>query len=192
MTAVLTRTLPPSVQEALKSVGYFCQDIDTTPTEKVNPYSVSGQGSRSFFIVLSLDGSVPPITSFGSWGGANPFEAKRDDLDTLEYNIPLGGAVIKGSKGDRVFATLYVNPQNVAPLLPIKTDLSPRQVKILTIIRGIKSAYRKEWYQTTFGGQPSPEEFATLQAKGLVKINKAGSISLTTEGKNACEGERVY
>lgn len=172
MTAVLIKTLPTSVQEALRGIGYWYRDINVVPAEKVSPSSVSGQGSRSFFTVLSLDGSVTPSTSFGSWGGSNPFEAKQADLDTTEYHIPLGGAVIKGNKGDKVFASLYVNPLNVAPLLPIKP------------------AYRKEWYERSIGTTPSQEEFLALQAKGLIKINKAGSVSITTDGKNACEGER--
>jgi len=190
MTAVLIKTLPTSVQEALRGIGYWYRDINVVPAEKVSPSSVSGQGSRSFFTVLSLDGSVTPSTSFGSWGGSNPFEAKQADLDTTEYHIPLGGAVIKGNKGDKVFASLYVNPLNVAPLLPIKTDLAPRQVKILAILRGIKPSFRKEWYERSIGTTPSQEEFLALQAKGLIKINKAGSVSITTDGKNACEGER--
>jgi hypothetical protein len=80
----------------------------------------------------------------------------------------------------------------MAPLLPAKVDLTERQLAILTIINGLKSSARAEYYTRLAGGGPTAAEFGALEGLGMVKINKVGSVSITTDGKNACAGRRVW
>jgi len=183
--AVLVRELPQSVQKALKQVGYGAKDIDVKPEETVSLMGVSGRGVQSFAIVINMATGKANV-SWGSWGGRNPNEKKGVDWDDKSYRIPTGGAVILGSRGGgrRVFATVYVHPDTMAPLLPQASGATEREKDILDHFVSLKPSYRKE-YMERMKPPVSPKELDDLVEKGFLKRNRAGATQITLNGKNA-------
>jgi hypothetical protein len=184
---VPTKELPQSVKDALKSVGYDRRDIGIVASETVSVGQGGGDGRRSFYAIVSLDGLVEPKVEYGSWGGANPFEMKRVDHDQVNHPIHPGYAVIVGSEsgGTRVYATMHLHPSNLAPLLPAKAEISDRLRGILKDFVSLTSAGRKaEWEIYNTSSKPTSEELETLIGMDLLKKNKAGAVSITTKGKN--------
>lgn len=108
------------------------------------------------------------------------------DLDTQDRAIPPGMGVVKGSEGERTFATVYLHPSNVAKYLPAPPACSERERTILGYM-GYKSGYRRECLARM---QPpcEPVEIDSLVERGFVSRNRAGATSLTTEGRNARQG----
>lgn len=183
---VAVKELPPSVRKTLKDIGYGKADIGIKGSETVVVGQGGGDGRRSFYAILALDGSVEPKVEYGSWGGANPFETFRVDHDQNKHPIAPGYAVVVGSEsgGTHVHCTMHVHPSNLTPLLPGKTDLTDRQRSILRAFTNFTSAGRKAEWERYSETKPTEEEFETLVGLGLLKKNKAGSLSITTKGKN--------
>ena len=187
-TYVKLNTLPESVRSALRDLGYAKADIEIKASESVSVGSGGSQGRRSFFALLSLDGHTAHRISYGDWGGSNPFSCKQVDNDFSSHTILPGFAVITGSEASKtaVFATLHVHPSNLTPFLPITTPLSDKDKVILRSFKNLTSAGRKnEWTIYNPESAPTPEDLASLVARKLLKVNKAGSYSITTDGKNA-------
>ena len=126
----------------------------------------------------------------GSWGGINIFNPTNPvDLDDNEYTLPFGGALIKASEGYKgVYASIVLNPRNVAKLLPPSSDeVSDHERAILNIFGALKSSYRKEELSRIGATE---EEIDSLVSREFLKQNKVG-IQITVLGKNA-RGDRQY
>jgi hypothetical protein len=183
----LVSDLPAAIQRALSSVKYGRKDIRVETGEKVSPFGGGQDGYREFVLIVNLS-TGEYDGEYGSWGGSNPFNrTNRVDNDTKSYEIPPNFAVIKGSTGGGkpVYAYLTVRPDMVAGWLPAPTSLNPRQQYIIDVLKGYNPRGRKDEFNRYRRVPPSAAEFEALKDKGLVKINKAGSVSLTVEGKNA-------
>jgi len=195
---ISTKDLPTSVRSALNSVGYHRNDIRLEQSEKISACCGGGQdGQRDFVVIVNLS-TGEFKTSLGSWGGSNMFNPTNQvDNDTREFDLADGFVVIKGSSGGHgCFATLFASPSTVSPILPAKSfDLTPDQKEVLRIYRTIRSGCRDEYLTGRYkGGYGSycgdltddrvKSALANLSAMGLVKINKSGACSVTTEGKN--------
>ena len=139
-------------------------------------------GRRAFTLAVNLRTGQVSQVAMGSWGGPNQFVQRPvDDLDS-KIKIPPDNAVIKGSEGHGpTWAMIYVHPETLTPLLPGDGDLSEREKDILGMMR-YKSFYKKELFQRN---RVTKEEVKKLADGGYIKVNKAGSTSLTTKGKNA-------
>jgi hypothetical protein len=186
MTHAITKDLPESIRAVLASLGYGKKDIRIEVSETVVVGQGGGDGRRSFYAIVALDGSVPPKQEYGSWGGANPFETRRVDHDQTPHPIQSGFAVITGSSGVNVYATIHVHPSNIAPLLPVKVELNDRLRAVLKAFKELTSAGRKnEWEIYNPSSKPTEAELDELVNRKLLKRNKAGAMSITTEGKNA-------
>lgn len=185
-TYVATKELPPSVRKTLKTIGYGKADIGIVSSETVVVGQGGGDGRRSFYAILALDGSVEPKVEYGSWGGANPFETFRVDHDQTKHPIAPGYAVVVGSEsgGTHVHCTMHVHPSNLAPLLPAKADLTDRQRSTLRVFKSFTSAGRKSEWENYPETKPTEAELEALIGLGLLKKNKAGALSITTKGKN--------
>jgi hypothetical protein len=183
---IATKTLPESVLKLLKEVGFNKKDIVVKAVETVCLMQAGGDGRRSFVGFAMLDGSREPHVYYGSWGGANPFEERAPDLDNSHHNMILGSATLLGYEGGGhpTHATLYVHPDNIVPLLPAKTELSDRLCGILGQWTSYTSAGRKDEWNRSPESKPTDDELELLIAKGLLKRNSAGAVSITTEGKN--------
>lgn len=177
-----TRNLPQSIQEALKSVGYARKDIRVEARETISMACPASDGCRAFVILLDID-TGRKETKWGSWGGANIFNRDNAvDLDTETRPMPVGACVIQGSEGGNrpVYATVYLHPSRIALELGdgSNPELSKEEQAVIDAM-GYTSAYRKPILDKY------PKAVDSLVAKGLIKRNKAGACSITTEGKNA-------
>jgi len=178
---VQVRDLPPCVQAALRSVGYSRKDIEITAAETVSLAQMGGEGYRAFGCLVDLATGQYQVKR-GSWGGPNIANLKNQiDLDTRPQTLPEGCVYIKGEEGrDKpVSASLRVHPNNLAKLLPPKEEVPLGVQKVINALRYI-GEYRKA--QLAKCKPVWSDQAVTL---GLVKKNKAGALSLTTEGKNA-------
>ena len=187
-THVAVRELPQTVQRALKAVDYGRRDIRVEARPTISILGAGGDGYQEFAVILNLE-TGHSETLEGSWGGANPWSPRNQvDLDDRQHAIPMNGAVIKGTRGGGrpVYAVLYVNPNNMATLLPAPVDLTPQEDWALAIISGLKPGYRGESFERRDLGAYNAQNpvLISLVKKGLVKATGSG-IQITTEGKNA-------
>lgn len=181
----LVSDLPECLIDALKSVAYGKRDIEIVAKEKVSILYPGGAGRRGFAILVNL-ATGETETHTGSWGGANGFNPQNQvDRNDQSYPIPENGAVILGSEGDKTFATIYLNPKNVAPLLSSGDPLSEDDRKIMYAFGCLKSgAYRNE--ELSLLGIKDPKndpKIRSLIGRGFLKQDGRG-IQMTLSGKN--------
>ena len=190
------KELPLCVQVELSNQQYCKKDIEVSTATELDLSIAGGHGVRGFVVIINLVTGESSISQ-GSWGGSNLFcPTNAVDNDTGLHVLPVNGAVIKGTSGyGGTFATVYINPDNLAKLLPSEDTVTPRQAKILSIYKGYKAAYRKEqlfdtWYvKDNFKDGPVKQiEIDDLVSAGYLKQNKVGSTTITTEGKNSAKG----
>jgi hypothetical protein len=141
-------------------------------------------GSKSTYRLLRLDNGATAQAPVDS-----PFDQRGIEGNT--YEIPEGFAVVEHSRfcGKDMGLTIHAGPENLRPLLPAPEELSDHLRAALNIIGGIKGGHhrRDEWERRLLPGQYGPNHafIVELEAKGLVKVNKAGAVSITTAGRNA-------
>lgn len=106
-------------------------------------------------------------------------------------NIPKNYALICGGTfcGKPASVRILVHSANLQKLIP-DTDsamLSPECKSALEIICSIKGGYRKDEFERAGLGDYSSANPNVLELAeyGYVKINKAGAVSVTVEGRNA-------
>lgn len=181
--------LPATLQRALASVGYGRKNISVEASETYSPLVAGGDGYRGFCVAVNL-ATGETRGSRGSWGGANAFSpGNAVDLDSGEHPLAPGFAVINGHEGGSrpVWAGLTVHPGDLAPLLPAGApELSEDEKRALGIIAGFKGGYRADEFRR-YGLEydPAGTLLRGLERKGLVKINRAGGVQVTTAGRNA-------
>lgn len=192
------RDLPEALQSALLGLKYGRADIEVCASETASRHYHGWTGQRGFCAIVDLATGHTTYEQ-GSWGGGNMFNPTNAvDLDTSRYPIPPNVAVINGSSGGRgTFATITVRPDAIAPLLPAKAEVTPRERWILYCFCSLTSAGRKnEWSRSVFSEArqayvrckgPTDAELQALAARGFLKINRAGAAQITTEGRNACD-----
>lgn len=177
--------LPTSVRNALSSLGYARADIGVSARESFSLRCASGQGQRAFVCVVNLETGERVVT-LGSWGGANMFNPQNAvDLDDELRPILPNMCVIRGSQGEKVFASIEVAPATLAPMLPAASSIDDRDARILACYRSLKSGnYRTEALARL---KCTDLDLDRLAARGLLKRAKNGATQITTDGKNACE-----
>lgn len=180
--------LPDSIKSALKAVRYGRNDIGVETRETYMPACGSSSGRRAFVMAVNL-ATGEREQHLGSWGGPNMFSPSNAvDNDTSSRPLAPGFAVIHGSQGDKVYASLTLHPSNVAALLPAKSDLTDRQRDLLNCYAGLTSAGRKDHWERRGGKKPTEAELVELVNLGMVTRNKAGAVSITTKGRNNRSG----
>lgn len=139
-------------------------------------------GQRGFMTVINLN-TGGFLTAQGSYGGSNPFEKTVDDMQPVK--LQAGMVVITGVMGSTrpVFAKITANPDNVARLLPNYLPLSQRELTVLYAFRALKGGEARRDHFRRYEVKQS--EIDALEAKGLIKVNKAGAAQITTEGRNS-------
>lgn len=184
------KDLPPTLAKALKNVlGYNKRDIEVITSPDFEPPSPAFEGSRSFVLAVNLETGATNI-EYGSWGGASINSRNRIDYADKPTRIPPNSVAVVGESGGRgMFARVYVSPDNVSQLLETSEveELTKDEKNALILVRTIKPGYRAEEMRRR--GIPgeyniSNPIYKSLEAKGLIKTNVKGSISVTTEGKN--------
>lgn len=178
----LVKELPDCLQRALTEVGYGRQSIELRPKEKESLFIAGGDGYRGFVILVDLASGQYKIHQ-GSWGGSNPWSSSPVDLDNQSYDLPLNGAVIKGSVGGTtpVYATITLHPNNIVKYLTTGISLTDDEQRVLYAYKTYTSAFRK-------GHLIGKEKvIADLAQRKLIKISKNGASQITVEGRNALE-----
>jgi hypothetical protein len=182
---VEVKALPSALRSALASLGYGKRDIRVSAADTVSLQDFGSAGCRSFVCIVNLE-TGERETRHGSWGGPGVGSANNPvDLDSRQHRIPLNGAVISGAEGggQPVYASVKVNPANLAKLLPPSADVTEKEKSILRVFRGYKAGeYRKAELARL---DTASEDLAALVGKGLLKQNAAGATQITTAGKNA-------
>ena len=188
---VKTATLPAIVRCALSRVGYGAPDVNIEPREKVSPYVGGGSGQRGFLLLVDLQAGTF-AAHHGSWGGSNMFNPSNAvDLDTSEYTLPEHGLAILGTEGHpRTFATIYAHPAQMAGFLPpVAAPLTADEQWLVNLYCSCTSAGRKdELSRKGWTAQRTEDTVNALVTRGLFSRNKAGAVSVTTDGKNARNG----
>lgn len=192
MRYIKVSELPESIKRALSSAGYFGKDIRVEVKERMEPRPPSADGRKGFVAICRLDDSNEFEIRWGSFGGINPFTKTVDNIEGV-IDIPRDVAIVTGlssaGTGYPAYATIHVSPMNMNPtLLPASSDLSDREKMILAIFKMLKSSARPGYLKEM---KATNEEIEGLISRGFLKRNKAGAISITTEGKNNA-GKEYY
>lgn len=188
MPYVKVKELPESLQSALNECAYKKADVQVLIKESESVFSSGSKGYRGFASLVNISTGETRLMQ-GSWGGSNPFTPNNHvDQNSNEYTIPKDMAVIRGFSGGSsgtTHATITISPLNILPALQGGSDLSDEEKHILAIMRSYKPAYRKPYLDA------AKDMVDSLVERGYIKRAKNGALSLTTEGKNACENVRV-
>jgi hypothetical protein len=178
--------LPEIVRSTLSSFGYRASDIELRAATSYSPRVSGGKGRRGFVACINVE-TRKVESREGSYGGSNMFSPQNQvDLDPNIYPIPPNCVVVSGSTGGRTFASALAHPAMLPALLPGNDpELTDNDRAFLYILKGFKSSYRKDEAWRAGVQWPDSDRLGTLASKGLIKVNKAGSVRLTTEGKNA-------
>lgn len=185
------KELPQSLQSALDSAGYRRQDIKVFAAENFQPSNGSAtfKGNRGYVMTVNMQSGERKIL-MGNWGGSSGFTKTLVDDCHEDVPIPENAAIILGESGGRGnFAHILVRPESLAKMLPegSDTELSEEQMKALAIFKGIRAGYRRQYFDRAELGEykASAPLLQGLIAKSLIKANRAGSMRITTAGKNA-------
>jgi hypothetical protein len=185
---IAVRDLPESITRALADLNYRRVDIKAEAVESAELNDYGSTGRRAFVCIVDLVSGERRVT-YGSWGGPNPFNPRNAvDCDSRTYVIPANTIVIQGDEGHGpTYCRLLANPATLTPLLPAPSSLSERATGLLAVYRSYVGSYRAE---TLRAMNATSEELDALVDGGYLKRNKAGAISITTTGKQACEHVR--
>jgi hypothetical protein len=180
--------LPLNLKLALQNVGYNKPNVLVKIGREFYPRPPSMDGRRGYLAAVNLtEGAEEPYkVTLGSYGGSNMFTKTIDDFDgkvPLPENYAAITGLTSGGSGYPATANVYVGPGNMNPaLLPQAPAVSEREAKILYMVKGYKSEYRKARLQAN---KVQDSEIDSLVSRGFLKKNSAGALSITTDGKNA-------
>ena len=140
---------------------------------------------------VSLTDTIPDGGTWSTYAAVNLSTGK---VSTADYrnpreptvDLPVGVAVVQHSHfvGKDMGCTIYLRPENAAPLLPSAPSATPDQLAVLGATAAYKSSYGgdKEYrrHQTNLSREEWDRAKAECQAAGW--LNAAGAI--TTAGRN--------
>ncbi len=192
---IQVKTLPAILQMALENAGYHRTDIGVYVSETAHVSSHSGDGMRAFTTFVNLETGAAEQHN-GSWGGSNMFTPHNPvDGDTTPRQLPPDGAVINGhiGGGKPAYASLTVHPSRAARLLPSPVEsLSERDRQILGVYASLNSGGRKDYFERHPAMRPTAHELAALARAGLIKVSKAGAVTITADGRNNADRNIRY
>ena len=192
MSAVEFKSSDPFINPILKATfpRYGKPTVTVRPfTGPVNVNSYWDGGSRSEFHFYSLiDGCRTVMPS------SHPFFDRKQDgercgnLEIIE--LPRGILLVQGGTfcGKTAHITIYANPEDINPHIAApKVELSADEASALRIISSTRSGYRREAFARAGLGDydASNPAVVCLKHRGLLKVNGAGAVSITVEGRNA-------
>jgi hypothetical protein len=158
-----------------------------------NVNSYWDEGTKDEYTLVSLDGA-------GVWNvpTSHPYFDRKENGErcgNLELSeLPPNTALVEHgcSRGKERRPTVYFRKENLVKLLVSPVDLSEQERKALMVVSCVTGNYRKsEWQRKGLPGVYSGTHplVVALHVKGLVKVNKAGAVKATLEGKNALTNE---
>jgi hypothetical protein len=198
VSVFLVKDLPPILQSALKEWGWTKRDI---PLVTVEPDGRVGMGRGSMARLVYLDTGLMSHNLHGKsdYAYEGGFEGTDRDTGLTETHILPGQALVYQAYGGRYQRILvYLHGPDLDQLEEGNAhgkgaaSLTERQKAILAIFAHRKPAYRGDEMHRLHLGEYSATnpEIAALISLGMVAVNKAGALSLTTKGKNH-KGDRV-
>lgn len=201
-----TDSLPLACQAALRRAGYKRDAIAVgvaRPGERVTG-GPSGDGRRSFAVVFDCATGAVYQTLRGSFGGSNPWQTASEracDDDRAAKPLTDYGAtagLIRGSDGyGGVYAQIALPLSAFETLAPppgskvqLNSEDEARALRVVATIRG--GARKDEWHRERLPGEYSGTHplIRALAERDLVKVNRAGSVTVTTAGRNAARAQR--
>lgn len=189
---IQVKTLPSTLQSALEQCGYHRTDISVNVSETASVASHSGDGLRAFTALVNIETGATEIHN-GDWGGSNMFHASPVDLDDRSRPLPPDGAVINGHTGGGkpAWASITIHPSRAAKLLPAASNaLTSMQKAQLGVLCELNSKGRKEWFDRHPALRSSADDLSALSALGMIKVSKAGAVTITADGRN--NADRSY
>ena len=164
---------------------------DVSVKEFVGPMNVNSYwdgGSKDEYVLVDL--ATKRKIEFPT---SHPYFDRKSDGErcgNLVINeLPENTALVCGGTfmGKPATVRILLRPDNMASLLPAPPSLSDEERSALNIIGSMKGGYRKDEFARCGLGfyDADNSHIVNLAAQGLVRVNKAGSISITTDGRNA-------
>ncbi len=173
--------LTPNQVPPILMAGYNGTKIKVNVCTTVHIPSDAGTwsgGSRDLYrgVRLSDGASVSLVNTTSA-----PWDATRGDREIALTN---GLVVVKHTTFESrdLGLTIYMHPDNAAPMLPPKAALDPTWQAVLDIVRAYKSSYRRT-EAAHKGISESAYDAAIAGLKGLGYLDTRGAI--TVAGKNA-------
>lgn len=182
------KSLPDSLRDTLKALDYGRGDIEIRTAESVTMSDSGWAGRRAFAALVNLvTGQRQTIR--GSWGGQNMFDRSNPvDNDSNAYPIPPNGAIITGSHGPTstggTIAVIHLPASMRANVLPAPSEALTQAERDALYCHHVivGGAYRRDELRRR---NVPVETVDSLVTRGLLKRNKVGATSITTDGKNA-------
>lgn len=190
-SAVDFRSSDPAIRPILDATfpSYGEPDVTVRPFEGpmiLNSYWDGGTREEYRFYSLVEKRVVPIPTS-------HPFFDRRRNGDRMGNigvsELPEGWVLVRGGTwcGKTAHITIYARPADLAPALaPPAVELSKGETAALNVICTIRGGCRPEYFRQadlgTYGAQN--KWILMLRCRDLVKVNRAGAVSITTEGRN--------
>lgn len=192
MEHVEVANLPEPIQNALKALNFGRADLPVFTSATVQLGGSASDGEKAFTTLVNLS-TGEHHTEWGSWGGPNAFDrANLVDNDRNTYTLPGDGVVVTGSgNGSKArYAFLHIPSSMTARVLPPKGEALTEDLQtVLNIYVENNSSGRtrefgelryKKWTKDRIDAAT-----AELVTGGYIKQNRAGSVSVTTKGRNA-------
>lgn len=154
----------------------------------INVNSYWQNGSRDEYKFVNLE-----TREVWNTPASHPHYDRKDDgsrCGNLEVSqLPPNVALVVGGTfcGKTATVRVLLNPENLAKMIEPPKTLSDDETSALFVIASHKGGYRQDEFVRRGLGSYHKENPAIreLAKKLLVKINKAGAITVTTEGRNA-------
>jgi hypothetical protein len=188
-------------KELQEKMPELAKAYEETFGAKVEPFTKKGK-RPDIKIVASDTFSFPHEKyTLGSWHIIYAYlngDIKKLPVEQFfgkEQKLVPNSMILDCIVGNYAACYLYVHPSDATPLLKESGDLSDEEYIALHCLVSLKPMGReREFYyikyklKDTDARSKNPNEYAdalkSLAAKGLVKINSAGSAQITLEGKN--------
>lgn len=152
----------------------------------VSPTSYWSGGQRDYWAIVDMTTHVAAVAATnGSGFGLNPHAAPAIT------ELPEGKALVRYTHGPRDYATIYVNPENLSPMLPESVELHGDEAAVLHCTKRYTSRARRQEFARALGDYTVRQQHLdrwdaaveSLVKKGL--LLKSGAI--TTTGRNVAE-----
>lgn len=147
-------------------------------------------GSRNYYVILNLRNlKSKDIPENGTPWSGNPYRISK---------LPEGIVVVRHaiSQGKDLGITIYVNPENMAKMLPQAQELDWAEKVVLTATRSLKSSYAGikdyRFHEALKDTGITKPEWDVAKERLITKkmLNRAGSI--TDEGRNAIGDTKLW
>lgn len=184
-------------------LGYMSRkDLQDKMPELYAAYESAFGNKKPDIKIVSSDHFVFPCEKYdmGSWhvvyayhqGKVAPVQV--DKYYGVTQPLQKDSMILDCMVGHLTICKLYVHPDNAAPLIQGKADLTDDESLVLHCMGSLKPSYREEEFlrmrfkdfkeRDKNKGGLYKTVLKSLADKGLVKINAAGASQMTMEGKN--------